>query len=211
MHGSNNQLFLIPERLLFKNRTYHRQFKLWSHTVILHAVSWCCVDQSCSFCHGHMIGRQQRHFLVKNCGMFADPTLKLGALEEKDRDISMVMFETDKTHPEDFCVSVCVCQHYLWRFLQSPALCQAVLPHWLCAQWPPRAAESCPPSSPPSTCKWKTKHLLKPSKNNITHYIWYHITVHICWSWWPLRDPSLILCKWWGTPVWKIHSKVYWS
>lgn len=57
------------------SRSYHGEFELRSHAVILHAVSWCCVDQSCSFCHCHMIGGQEWDLLVGKSGMLADATL----------------------------------------------------------------------------------------------------------------------------------------
>lgn len=65
--------------LVFTHRTHHRQFKLRGHTVVLHPMRRCRVNQSSSLHHGHVISWQQWHLFVRNRGMFADPTFKQGA------------------------------------------------------------------------------------------------------------------------------------
>lgn len=71
--------FFLTFFLVFTHRTHHRQFKLRGHTVVLHPMRRCRVNQSSSLHHGHVISWQQWHLFVRNRGMFADPTFKQGA------------------------------------------------------------------------------------------------------------------------------------
>ena len=49
-----------------KEKRYRGQAVLRSYTVIFHTMSWRCVNQPCSFRHGHMIGREKRRFPLGN-------------------------------------------------------------------------------------------------------------------------------------------------
>lgn len=63
--------------------TYHRQIEVRGHAVIIHPMSWSCVDQTSSLHHGYMVGWQQRHKAVRHKRVSADPTLQLGAFKKR--------------------------------------------------------------------------------------------------------------------------------
>lgn len=73
------RLCLISDWLLPGWPTHHWQAEVSGHAVVLHAVSRSRMDQSSSFSHGHVIGRQQGHLLSRNCGMLADSALQIRA------------------------------------------------------------------------------------------------------------------------------------